>query len=100
MSNECKNCHRPIARSADVCGTCIDPLSQPATVGVVGSKLQPGMVLVDDLGCPAAFLESRDGRARDSVVTFMVYDLDTGKVYPHGFHVNKTFQVLPIKFKK
>ena len=74
--------------------TTIDTLGQPDTVGVLGARLQPGYVLVDDLGCPCAHLGTRIGRVRDSVVTFVVHDLDNGGHHMHRFHVNKTFQVV------
>jgi hypothetical protein len=72
----------------------IDTLSQPPTVGVLGCNLRPGMILVDDLGCPCASIDRKIGRAADSVVTFLVHDLDRGGHHYHGFHVNKSFRIV------
>lgn len=63
-------------------GQALDPLAQPPATTVKGANLKPGMVLLDDLGAPAAIIDHRIGSAgpKTGAVLYLVEDLDRGWV--------------------
>ena len=63
-------------RTEDFSG--IDTLATPATVELLGSELLEGMILVDELGCPAAGLDHQVGRAAHGARRWLIADLDRG----------------------
>lgn len=75
--------------------TAVDTLSTPDTIQVKGSALRAGMILVDDLGCPAVALDHKVRAPRNSgAVAFLVNDLDVGGWSEHLFHANRSFPVV------
>lgn len=56
----------------------VDTLDQPKTVEVRGSQLREGMVLVDELGCPVAGLDSKVGRTSQASTTWLINDFGKG----------------------
>ena len=77
-------------------GTDIDTLSLwENTTTVLGSKLRPGMVLIDELGCPGAIVDHEIGSAgpRTGGTKYLVEDLDRGGWLTLSFHNNKQMQV-------
>lgn len=71
----------------------LDLLASFESVEIPAAKFAEGMILLDELGCPAGLLDHKIGRAAQGSVTWLVEDLDAGGWNPCRFAARKTFTV-------
>lgn len=77
-------------------GADIDALSTPAATTVKATSLRPGMVLLDELGCPAAIVDQCVGSAgpRTGATSYLVARIGAYGWTTETIHNNKMVEVM------